>query len=61
MLYGTPTMFVDACSLAESKNVNLPHLQKGFFLFICAIKQFIIFLQKKRTPYKRNTILTILF
>jgi len=29
MLYGTPTMFVDACALAESKNFQLPHLQKG--------------------------------
>ena len=34
MLYGTPTMFVDACALAESKNFQLPHLQKGFLIFV---------------------------
>lgn len=29
MIYGTPTMFVDACSIVEQQNIKLPHLNKG--------------------------------
>jgi len=29
MLYGTPTMFVDACALVEAKGVQLPNLKRG--------------------------------